>query len=151
MATEVYKSFATFTNIPFKPTKYKARPPLPFIPLESELDALIEGSNRRLSTLLQLLKEIPIRIGEALALKWTEIDSKRRIIYVNTTEKDGRPRVFKISDKLLGMLNSLPKKNEGIFRTSSYQYMRTQLATTRKRIAARLQNPRLLQIHFHTF
>jgi integrase len=45
---------------------------------------------KRLSACLQLLKEIPIRIGEALSLKWTETDSERRIIYVNTTEKDGK-------------------------------------------------------------
>jgi len=151
MATEVYKSFAAFSNLHFEPPRYKARPPLPFIPLESELDALIAGSNKRLSACLQLLKEIPIRIGEALSLKWTEIDSERRIIYVNTTEKDGKPRVFKISEKLLGMINSLPKKNGKIFGPTGYQYISSQFATTRKRIAGKLQNPRLLQIHFHTF
>jgi len=151
MATEVYKSFAAFSNLHFEPPRYKARSPLPFIPLESELDALIAGSNKRLSACLQLLKEIPIRIGEALSLKWIEIDSERRIIYVNTTEKDGKPRVFKISEKLLGMINALPKKNEKIFGLTGYQYISSQLATTRKRIANKLQNPRLLQIHFHTF
>ena len=151
MATEVYKSFAAFSNVHFEPPRYRARPPLPFIPLESELDVLIAGSSKRLAACLQLLKEVPIRIGEALSLKWTEIDSERRIIYVNTPEKDGKPRVFKTSEKLLGMVNSLPKKNERILGTANYYYISSQLAITRKRIAAKLQNPRLLQIHFHTF
>jgi integrase len=92
MATEVYKSFAASNNMQFKPPKYKVRPKLPFIPLESELDTLIAGSNKRLAACLQLLKEAPIRIGEALTLKWTEIDCERRIIYVHTVEKDGKPR-----------------------------------------------------------
>ena len=151
LATAVYKSFADFSNLHFEPTKYKGRTPLPFIPLESELDALIAGSSKRLSACLQLLKETGVRIGEALSLKWTEIDSERRILYVNTTEKDGKPRVFKISEKLLGMINALPKKNEKIFGLTCYQYISFQFATTRKRIAAKLQNPRLTQIHFHTF
>jgi len=103
-----------------------------------------------LASALQLLKEIPIRIGEALALRWTDIDIECNAIRVNNTEKNGKPRAFKISAKLLGMLNALPKKNEQVFGKAIYCSMGNQFTTTRRRTASKLQNPRLMQIHFHT-
>jgi integrase len=46
---------------------------LPFIPKEEEeLDSLIAGSQKKLSTFLQLLKETGMRSGEATRLKWTD-------------------------------------------------------------------------------
>jgi integrase len=150
MATAVYKSFAVFNGIPFTPPKYIINQKLPFIPLETEIDSLIIASPKRLATALQLLKEIPIRIGEALALKWTDIDFERNGIYVNTTEKNGKPRAFKISTKLMNMLNALSRKGEHVFGKANYGFMENQFTTTRKRLATRLQNPRLMQIHFHT-
>jgi integrase len=150
MATAVYKGFATFNGIPFTCPKYKINQKLPFIPLEAEIDALIVASPKRLATTLQLLKEIPIRIGEALALRWTDIDFEHNGIYVNTTEKNGKPRAFKISQELVNMLNALPRKNVCIFGKANYNFMENQFTTTRKRISTKLQNPRLMQIHFHT-
>jgi integrase len=150
MATAVYKSFAAFNGIPFTPPRYKINQKLPFIPTEGEIDALIVSSPKRLASALQLLKEIPIRIGEALALRWTDIDIECNAIRVNNTEKNGKPRAFKISAKLLNMLNALPKKNEKVFGKAIYCSMENQFTTTRRRTANKLQNPRLMQIHFHT-
>jgi len=45
-------------------TDYKIRK-IPFIPTETEIDHLIAGCGRKTATLLQLLKETGIRIGEA--------------------------------------------------------------------------------------
>ena len=150
MASAVYKSFAVFNGIPFTPPKYIINQKLPFIPTEQEIDSLIVASPKRLATILQLLKEIPIRIGEALALKWTDIDFEHNGIYVNTTEKNGKPRAFKISTKLVNMLNALPRKNERVFGKTTYTFMETQFTNTRKRLATKLQNPRLIQIRLHT-
>jgi integrase len=151
MAMAVYKSFATFNGIPFVLPKYLINQKLPFIPLESEIDALIVASTRRLATVLQLLKETPIRIGEALRLKWTDIDFQRQCIIVNETEKNGKPRAFRTSQKLLDMLNALPKKNEKLFGFADYKSMENQFVVTRNKVTNKLQNPRLKQIHFHTF
>jgi integrase len=150
MAMAVYKSYALFHGIRFTPPRYKINQKLPFIPLESEIDALIVASTKRLATALQLLKEIPIRIGEALALRWTDIDLERHSIIINKTEKNGKPRAFKVSQKLFNMLSSLPKKNEKVFGLADYRSMENQFVVTRKRTANKLQNPRIMQIHFHT-
>jgi integrase len=150
MAIAVYKSFAAFIGITFSPPKYRASQKLPFIPLESEIDALMAASTRRLAAILALLKEVPVRIGEAFRLKWTDIDFERRCIIMNNPEKNGKPRAFKASEKLLYMLNALPKKNERVFGRADYASMENQFVITRKKTANKLQNPRILQIHFHT-
>lgn len=48
------------------------------------------------------------------------------------------------------MLNTLPKKNEKLFGLADHGSMENQLVVTRNRVANRLQNLRLKQIHFHT-
>ncbi len=42
-------------------------------------------------------------------------------ITVNMPEKNGNPRLHKISNKLAVMLNVLPRKNELLFATISYR------------------------------
>jgi integrase len=54
-----------------------------------------------------------------------------------------------ISAKAAEMLNNLPKTSERIFVFAGD--MRSNFYIQRKRIARKLGNPRLLQIHFHTF
>jgi integrase/ribosomal protein L37AE/L43A len=150
LTVEVYKTFANFTNIPFKPPKYRQEEKIPFIPTEKELDALIAGSGKKTSSLLQLLKETGMRIGEAKNLTWTEIDLENLQITLNHPEKNGKPRVFKISPKLSAMLNALPKDKEGPFRSCQTNLYRN-FESQRKQLANKLQNSRLLRITFHTF
>ena len=149
LTVEVYKAFASFLGIPFKPPRYQQQVKIPFIPLEQEIDALIAGCSRKIATILQLLKETGMRIGEAKSLEWTNIDLERGIITLNNPEKNSRPRMFKISSRLVGMLNALPKDKEGPFKghiTNLYRDFELQ----RKSIAKKLQNPRIEKITFHT-
>jgi integrase len=46
--------------------KYKQQIKLPFIPTEQEIDSLIAASDKKLATLLQLLKETGCRVGEVV-------------------------------------------------------------------------------------
>lgn len=133
-----------------KPT-YKFTRKLPFIPLEKEIDALIACTGKNISALLQLLKETGMRIGEALRLKWTDLDLERNVILLNEPEKGSLPRIFKVSATLIGKLNQLPKENENIFRNHIRQSVATNYRIQRKRIAHKLGNPRLNKITFHTF
>ncbi|MEM3699914.1 MAG: site-specific integrase [Candidatus Bathyarchaeia archaeon] len=123
---------------------------LPFIPLENELDNLVAGAGKKVAAFLQLLKETGMRAGEALRLNWRDVDFERQIIVLNQPEKGSQPRVFKVSSKLIGMLNALPRKSERIF-PITYHAMKRSFMLARKKIAVKLANPRLLQISFHTF
>jgi len=145
-----YQKFALLNGISWTPPRYRITRKIPFIPLESEIDQLIASCGKKTSTTLQLLKETGMRIGESVRLKWTDIDSEHNTIALNDTEKNGKPRLFKISTRLAGMLNNLPKNKERVFGRSSIAPAESCLCYQRKETAARLQNPRLLQITFHT-
>ncbi len=97
---------------------YKQSEPMPFCPLESGLDALIANCNRKTSTLLRLLKEAAMRLGEAWQLEWTDLDVECRTLLCNHSEKNSKPRIFKISAQLVEMLQNLPKVNQYIFTCS---------------------------------
>jgi len=145
----VYSTFLKFTGGRWEKPNYKPVEKMPFIPTEEELDALIAGSGKKTATLLQLLKETGCRIGEALRLKWTDVDFERRVVSI-TPEKGSRARILPISERLVGMLNKLPKKSETIFAPKSHSI---EVIFNRKRrvIAEKLNNPRILKITLHTF
>jgi integrase len=132
------------------PPNYKPQRKLPFIPLEKEIDALIASCGQKTATILQSLKETGARIGEVLALKWTDVDLERCTISINNPEKNSNPRIFKVSNKLISMVNALPKISVKVFNGIPPQWAAANFRQQRKRAAKKLQNPRLLQIHFHT-
>jgi integrase/transposase-like protein len=148
-AVDAYTSFLQMQGQTWTPPIYKRVRKLPFIPTEIEIDQLIAGCSRRMATFLQLLKETGMRCGEACKLKWTDIDLVNNSVRV-TPEKGGNPRILKISNKLQGMLNEMPKDTITVF-NSNTDLMRRNFQRQRKRIAAKLNNSRIAQITFHTF
>jgi len=150
-AVEAYTCFLQMLGKTWEPPKYKRVRKLPFIPTENEVDQLIAGCGRKTATLLQLLKETGMRIGEAWKLHWTEIDFVSNTIRV-TPEKGSNPRVFKVSNKLMSMLKTLQEKSSSsrVFQKSLRSQARL-FHKQRRKIASKLQNPRILNISFHTF
>ena len=69
---------------------------------------------------------------------------------LNDPEKHGQPRMFKISNQLVAMLNRLPKATDEVFGKTQVKSAESSLRLQRNRAATKLGNPRLRQIHFHT-
>ena len=90
-----------------------------------------------------------MRIGECLSLNWTAVNSEAHTITLNTPEKNSLPRIFKVSAKLIGMLQTLPKISNKIFGRSNARNASVCLAQQRTKIARKLANPRIAKIHFH--
>jgi len=153
-AAEAYLKFCEISKIPVPSDinfhKFKPNQKLPWIPLESEIDQLMAGCSRKIAAFLQLLKETGVRCGEAWRLKWIDIDLERGIVTCNAPEKHGRPRQFKMSGKLAAMLNMLPKTSQKIWGNTKLNYFRQNFMNQRKRVAFKLQNPRINRITFHT-
>ena len=150
-AVDAYTCFLKMLGKSWDPPRYKRIRKLPFIPTENEIDQLIAGCGNKTATLLQLLKETGMRIGEAWRLHWTEIDFVTNTVRV-TPEKGSNPRIFKVSDKLVAMLKIIRDKSRSnrVFGKSLKSQTRL-FHKQRRRIAAKLQNPRILRISFHTF
>ncbi|MCS7096842.1 MAG: site-specific integrase, partial [Nitrososphaerota archaeon] len=145
-----YTAFLRWRKQTWNPPKIEISRKIPTIPSEGELDMLISACGRRTAAALQIAKETGLRVGEILRLKWSNIDFERRLIIFNEPEKGGESRIFKVSPRLLDMLNALPRKNERIFNTTRSS-IASCLYLTRKRLAAKLKNPRFNKITFHTF
>ena len=145
----IYTGYLKFIGKTWTPPKYMEQNEIPFIPTEQEIDSLISAGHPKTAALLQLLKETGARIGETEFLKWTHVDAERKAVYI-TAEKGSNSRILPASTKLLAMLNSLPKINDKVFQTPKHS-LRTSFEQLRNRTAVKLNNPRLKQIHFHTF
>jgi len=145
-----YDKFAEMLKIEWNSPNYTRVKELPFIPHEKEIDALIAACGKKTATLLQLLKETGMRIGEALSVRWIDVDNETNTIRCRP-EKRGNPRMFKISSKLMAMLNLLPKTSETVFGYRSVKTIRWTFVKQRRALAHKLQNPRLNLITFHTF
>jgi integrase len=146
-----YALFVKLNGLQWERPKTKVTQKIPFIPREEELDSLISGSGQKTAAFLQCLKETAMRAGEAKRVKWIDIDFEKNIIRLNQPEKNSNARMWKVPVKLTAMLNALPKDSVYVFGLSSTTSMKSTFMRTRKRLAIKLQNPRLQQIGFHTF
>ena len=136
-----------FIGIKWKPPKYSCEAEIPYMPSEKEIDTLIAACGKKVATYLQLLKDTGARCGEISRLKWTSIDFQQKVVRISA-EKGSNSRILPISVKSIKMLKNLPKNKERIF--ANAEHMRSNFFVQRRRIAKKLGNPRLLQIHFHT-
>jgi len=144
-----YELFLHFLGGKWERPVYKGQSAFPFIPTENEIDQLIAALSKQVGTFCQIAKETGARSGEIAAIKWTDIDFERKLIAINAPEKGSDPRIIKISDKCIHMINQLPRSRDKIFR--NLKAVATNFHIQRKRLAYKLNNPRLLKIHLHTF
>jgi integrase len=144
-----YSAYLQYKQILWTPPKYTINEKLPFIPTETEIDMLIAGTGKVLSTVLQTIKETGIRIGELVLLKWINLDTERKTLNI-TPEKGSNPRILPISDKLIEMFKRLPRNHNDNILQPRKGILRTYLCDQRKRLAKKLNNPRLQSISFHT-
>jgi integrase len=144
-----YAQFLKMFNQTWKPPHYNIPKRLPFIPTEEEIDTLITGTGTTLSAILQLLKETGMRIGELTQLTNESIDYVRKTVNI-LPEKGSNPRILPLSDKMLTMLRTLPYTHKTLFQPHKNK-LRDYLIRQRKRIANQTNNPRILEITFHTF
>ena len=149
--TYAYGAVVTMLKMKWDPPKYKQEEIIPFIPDETELDALINACrSRKIATYLQTLKETFGDPSEALRIEWIDVSEKEQTIKINHPVKGHLPRTLKVSTKLLSMISSLPRTSTRVF-PSSYYSVSCTYRNLRKRIADLQQNPRLLSIQLRTF
>jgi len=143
--------FVKFNKMSWEKPRCVVAEKFPFVPTEQEIDTLISASGKKLSTFLLLLKETAMRRGEAKRLEWINVDSERNTITLNEPEKHSNPRIWKVISQLIAQLNALPKNSSKVFGDCRMDSLKSAFLHLRKKQANKLQNPRLLNIGFHTF
>ena len=146
-----YDAFVKMLKIPWDMPTYTQEDHDPFVPDETELDALISSAKSKLlAAFLQSLKETFGDPGEVLRIKWLDVDTNNKAISIRYPVKNHLPRTLQVSNRLLAMIEALPKKDDRVFATS-YANMLRRFVTMRKRTADIHQNPRLLAVDFTAF
>ena len=144
-----YSLFAKMLRISWEPPRYRQEETLPFIPDEKELDAIIAGCrSRRMAAYLQCLKETFADPGEVLGLK--RIDVSGNIITINRPVKGHLPRQIPVSNRLIAMMDVLPKESERIF-PITYRNLFSCYTKVRGRVAEMQKNERIRKIQLRTF
>jgi integrase len=147
--------FYKFKQIAFTMPRYYRIDTLPYVPLEADVDQLISACGRKTAAFLQLLKETGIRPGEAWNLKWKDLGFNTGLATI-TPEKGSRARQLRMSNRLTAMLNSLHRQYNYCFRNpridleNSMRCYQRVFELQRRRIAIKLQNPKINSISFRT-
>jgi len=149
-AVHAYTNYLDMIGKTWKAPSYQSIAKPIWIPQEIEVDQLIAGCSPRIAAFLQLLKETGMRPGEAYSLKWIDLDLPTKSVHI-TPEKGSNPRTLPLSDRALTMLHTLRTRNEYIFKTTLLKHFRDGFVKQRKKIAVKLQNPRIQRITFKTF
>lgn len=151
-AVDAYRSFLKMAGGKWEAPFYRKVSKIPFVPTEGEIDQLIAGCSGRVGTFLQLLKETGCRPGEAWSSFWIDIDLVRKTLSV-TPEKGSNPRILPLSQKLVNMLEALPKTyGARVFSRPGMplDHFRDNLNQQKTRIVQKLKSPRLQRITFKT-
>ncbi len=150
LLTNAYDYYVRFKGLTWiKPRFTREDVPI-FLPLESELDALIANTRIKMSTYLHLLKETGADAGKAWKLRWIDINITNRTVAITPT-KNHNSRTIPISENLLSRLLRLPRVNELVFAGKNLDKFRWLYETARNKLAAKLDNPRIHEIAFKTF
>jgi integrase len=145
---EAYTAFLEMEGKVWNPPKYKRPQKLTFIPTETEIDQLIAAAGKITGAFLQGLKDTGADPGELVRARWIDVDKETKTLKINFPVKGHNARIVRVSDEFLNRIMSFPKTSETIF---NRKRMCANFWAQRKRIARKLQNPRILEIHFTTF
>ncbi|MCK4826392.1 tyrosine-type recombinase/integrase [bacterium] len=143
-----YSCYLKMKGLTWEKPHYKRREKTKFIPLEKEIDALVTGCGKKTATFLQGLKETGCDPTELWRIKWIDIDKANMRVSINHPVKGHNARRLPITEKWVGMLERLRKKSEWVFGKAMYHTYYSNFARQRRRIADRLNNPRILKVTF---
>ena len=82
------------------------------------------------------------------------MDGRKRSQHDNQREcprETGRPKTIRVSPKTISMINALPKKRGHHIFNPNPQSLKDSFQTVRNRLVIEQENPRLKQIHLHSF
>lgn len=144
-----YEVFLRFLGGTWEKPRYAIEQKQHFIPTEAEIDQLIAGFSSTLATFCQIAKDTGGSKGEIIQLRWSDVDFEQKNIKINFTTKRHATRTIKVSEKCLNMINQLPRKGEKLF--ASRKSIDKSFWYQRKKLARKLNNPRLMQLSLHTF
>jgi integrase len=149
LMADCYANYCRWKRIPFVKPRYRRIDRLPMIPLEKDIEALIAALPKKVGIFTRTIYETGARCGEIWALKWVDVDFQNTALMINKPEKNSRARRIKVSAQLIGLLSTLPRNCEYVFRKypqAKSVTMQSYFIREKKKISNALCNPKIVQI-----
>lgn len=146
---DIYSLYAEEKNIHFDKPRYNRIHRLPYIPTNSDIDALIGGLTPKFATFSKVIMDTGARPIETWALKWIDVNAESNMITINNPARGSNSRAVKVTAQTIAMINQLPRRNQYIFRhyeDSNLEDFKDRLREKRNKIADKLQNPKIRAI-----
>ena len=148
--------FYCYKELEFSIARFPEGERLPHVPLESDIDFLIQHVGKMKGTFMQVMKETGARPGEMWKLAWEDVELEHATVRINNPEKGSSAREFKNrSSKLVAMLQSIRKPGKFVFHADNpspdaYKNFTKEFFDQRKQIAEKSGNDRLLRVNFRS-
>jgi integrase len=148
---KAYLSYCKIFRIYWEPPRVTYEPKQAFIPTHDELELFLESAGHVTGTFLQVAYDTGARVGEICKLRWTDLNTENHSISINNPEKNSRSRTIQVPQNTIAKILTLSKKYDPCIFNPDPVVARTNFADLRQRLARLNDNPRLKQIHLHTF
>ena len=106
---DFYRHYADFYGIHFVKVRYRRDHRIPRVPLEAKIDMLIAHATKKYAIIYSMIKECGLRPVEVAGLTLDDIDLEKGILSISSA-KHGSPRMLRLKEKTLAMLNDYVKQ-----------------------------------------
>jgi integrase len=149
LIVDCYAKYCQWKKLPFVKPRYRRTDKLPYVPLQKDIEALIAALPKKTSIFTRTIYETGARAGEMWNLKWIDVDFENQKIAINKPEKGSRARSLKVSSQIIGLISTLPRTCEYVFKKypkAKRDSLQTYYIREKKKISNRLCNPAIVNI-----
>ena len=148
-----YNKYVQVNGLTWDKPKYYQTAKMRKIPHDNKIECIIANASKKLATAIAISKDTGLRPVELMKLKLRDVDLSKGAIYPETA-KHGNPRVMKLSNRTLNMLNRHIEKeriglNENIFGTWNSDTYGKNFRYTRNRTAEKTADPSIRTIRLY--
>jgi len=148
-----YNHYVKTNGMTWEKPKYYQTAKMPKIPHENKIEMIIANASKKLATAIAMSKDTGLRPVELMRLKLRDIDLIKGAVYPETA-KHGSPRVMKLSNRTLNMLNRHIEKeriglNENIFGIWNSDDYGKYFRYTRNKTAEKTADPSIKTIRLY--
>jgi len=148
-----YEHYVKLYGLTWTKPKYQENAKMPKIPLEAKIEAIMANASLKTATAIAISRDTGLRPVELMRITFRSVDLANGAIYPETA-KHGSPRVLKLKNATLNMLNKYLANrnmavNDKIFGTWNSDRYGERFRHYRNRTAEKLQDPSIKGIRLY--
>ncbi len=149
LIVDCYANFCKWKKLPFSKPRYHRVDKLPHVPFQKDIESLLSALPKKTGIFTRAVYETGARAGEVWALKWVDVDFQNQALTINKPEKGSRARRLKVSSQMIGLISTLKRTCEYVFRKhpkARLDSLEAYYIREKKKICNALCNPAIVNI-----